>query len=319
VGWEAIITGGLRQGYATTERANRFRPVDTAGTSTVAPVSPRDPRLEGWMARPTVSEDRLRWSAWIQGYFRFDISSEDTAERLWVRNYQELYTRDATVMALGDVVGRKGLDVAGGAGDYGIVLSLLGAEMSCQDLSEEAIAHGRLNMERAGVEIEFRHGDATVLQFDDETFDFCISTDFFEHITTDEKRSVIGEISRILKPGGTLVIKTPNLSYLTWVIRMKRVLAIARLRSPLIFVEHTRDNPDREHHGLTTYRELEGLLEERLFVNVRRVPLFLRRRRLPRWLSRWLFGFWPLTEHIVLRCNHSIFVPIGDSLEGREG
>jgi len=136
-------------------------------------------------------------------------------------------------------------------------------------------------------------------------------------LTIDEKRAVIGEISRVLKPGGTLVIKTPNRSYLAWVIRMKRVLAIASLQSPWIFIEHTRDNPDREHHGLTTYRELESLLDERLFVNVERVPLRLRRRRLPAWLSRRLFGFWPLTEHIILRCNHSVFVPLGDSLERR--
>jgi 2-polyprenyl-3-methyl-5-hydroxy-6-metoxy-1,4-benzoquinol methylase len=280
-------------------------------------MSFRDPRLEGWAARPTVSEDRLHWSVWIQGYFQLDMSSNDPAKRIWLRNYQELYTRDAMVMALGDIAGRKGLDVAGGAGDYGIVLSLLGAEMSCQDLSEEVISSGRLNAERAGVEIDFRPGDAQLLRFDDGAFDFCISTDFFEHITIDEKRAVIGEISRVLKPGGTLVIKTPNRSYLAWVIRMKRVLAIASLQSPWIFIEHTRDNPDREHHGLTTYRELESLLDERLFVNVERVPLRLRRRRLPAWLSRRLFGFWPLTEHIILRCNHSVFVPLGDSLERR--
>ena len=190
--------------------------------------------------------------------------------------------------------------------------------MSCQDLSDSAISEGQLNTEKAGVEIDFRIGDAQRLQFDDGTFDFCLTTDFFEHITIEEKRAVIGEISRVLKPGGTLVIKTPNLSYLTWVVRMKRVLAIARFRSPWIFIEHTRDNPDREHHGLTTFRELEGLLDEGLFVNIERVPLRLR-RRLPKWLSRMLFGFWPLTEHIILRCNHSVFVPIGDSLGKPEG
>ena len=270
------------------------------------------------MARPTVSENRLHWTAWIQGYFRFDVSSNDAAKRLWVRNYQELYTRDVTVLALGNVTGKIGLDVAGGAGDYGIILSALGAEMSCQDLSKEAISAGLLNASRAGARIDFRHGDARRLQFDDETFDFCISTDFFEHITIDDKRSVIQEINRVLKPGGTLVIKTPNLSYLTWVIRMKRILAIARLRSPRIFIEHTRDNPDREHHGLTTYRELEDLCEQELFAVVERIPLKLRRQHLPKWLSRWLFGFWPLTEHIVLRCKCSIFVPIGDALERQE-
>ena len=130
-------------------------------------------------------------------------------------------------MALGDLSGRKGLDVAGGASDYSIVLSLLGAEMSCQDLSQEAISSGRLNAERAGTEIDFQQGDAQVLRFDNEVFDFCIPTDFVEHITIDEKRIVIAEINRVLKPGGILVVETPNLSYLSWVVRFKRRLAIA--------------------------------------------------------------------------------------------
>ena len=275
----------------------------------------RDSGHDGWDTRSLVSEDRLHWSAWIQGYFKFDTGSDDPAKRIWFRNFQELYTRDVTVLALGDVNGKRGLDVAGGAGDYSIVLSILGAEMSCQDLSEESISRGRFNAGNAAVEIDFQQGDAQLLQFDDEVFDFCISTDFFEHITIDEKRAVIAEIGRVLKPGGVLTIKTPNLSYLTWVVRIKRVLALVHLRSPRIFIEHTRDNPDREHHGLTSFKELEGLLDKSLFVNINRVPIRLRRRRLPEWLSRRLFGFWPLTEHIILTCNRSVFVPIGDFLQ----
>ena len=38
----------------------------------------------------------------------------------------------------------------------------------------------------------------------------------------------------------------------------------------------------------------------------------------PNGLSRSLFGFWPLTEVIILRCNRSVFVPIGDFLQRRE-
>jgi len=277
----------------------------------------RDSELQGWNAKPLATEDQLQWSAWIQGFFTFDTSSDDPAKRLWVRNFQELYTRDVTVMALGDISGRTGLDVAGGAGDYSIVLSLLGAKMSCQDLSAETIPDGQLNAERAGVQIDFRQGDAQYLKFDDEVFDFCITTDFFEHITIDEKRRVIAEINRVLKPSGVLVVKTPNRSYLSWVIRIKRILALARLRSPLIFIEHTRDNPDREHHGLTTFKELEGLLDEGLFTNIERIPAKLRRQRLPEWVSRRLFGFWPLTEHIILRCRRSVFVPVGDFLQRR--
>ena len=59
-------------------------------------------------------------------------------------------------------------------------------------------------------------------------------------------------------------------------------------------------------------------MDESLFVNVERVPAKLRRQRLPEGLRRRLFGFWSLTEHIIFRCNRSVFVPIGDFLQKRE-
>ncbi len=76
---------------------------------TVILMGTQDSGLEGWKTKPLVSEDQLNWSAWIQGFFRFDLSSDDPAKRIYVRNFQELYTRDVTVVALGDVSGRKGL------------------------------------------------------------------------------------------------------------------------------------------------------------------------------------------------------------------
>ena len=270
--------------------------------------------VSAWSSEEFSAESDLHWSAWIQGYFKYGSSHASDSEQVWRRNFQELYTRDVTLMALGDVNGRTGLDVAGGAGDYGIVLSLLGADMACQDLSEASIEVGRDRASRAGVEIDFHTGDAQTLQFGDRTFDFVITTDFFEHITLEQKRSVLSEIGRVLKPGGTLVIKTPNLTYLQGAVALKRAAAVVRFRSPRIHIAHTRDNPDREHHGLSTFREMEGLLSEEFFVDTERIPLMLRRRRLPKWLGRLLFGFWPLTEHLILRSRKSVFVPVSDAL-----
>ena len=59
---------------------------------------------------------------------------------------------------------------------------------------------------------------------------------------------------------------------------------------------------------------MEGLLSEEFFVDTERIPLMLRRRRLPKWLGRLLFGFWPLTEHLILRSRKSVFVPVSDAL-----
>ena len=190
--------------------------------------------MDAWSSEHFVKDSDLRWSAWIQGYFTISEPSDPSSERIWGRNFQELYTRDITLLALGDVKGMVGLDVAGGAGDYSLVLASLGARMACQDLSAGSIEAGRERASKAGLEIDYRIGDAESLQFGDEEFDFVLTTDFFEHISIEQKRKVLSEISRVLKPGGTLVVKTPNLTYLRLTVVLKRIMALVRLRSPRI-------------------------------------------------------------------------------------
>jgi SAM-dependent methyltransferase len=58
-----------------------------------------------------------------------------------------------------------------------------------------------------------RPGEA--LSFDDQSFDMIISDMVFEHI--EDPEVVAKELQRILKPGGWLVVRTPNiLGYMTW-------------------------------------------------------------------------------------------------------
>jgi 2-polyprenyl-3-methyl-5-hydroxy-6-metoxy-1,4-benzoquinol methylase len=49
------------------------------------------------------------------------------------------------------------------------------------------------------------------LPFEDETFDLVICNDVIEHL--DEQEELIGEIYRVLKPGGYLYLTTPNKRY----------------------------------------------------------------------------------------------------------
>ncbi len=52
-----------------------------------------------------------------------------------------------------------------------------------------------------------RHEDALAMSFADESFDYLISCDVFEHVP-DIKRT-LAEASRILRPGGRLIITVP--------------------------------------------------------------------------------------------------------------
>ena len=150
-------------------------------------------------------------------------------------------------------------------------------------------------------------GDAVKLDFPDNFFDAVFSADFFEHISLEVKVKVISEVYRVLKPGGTFVIKTPNLSYLKIVIYLKRILSLIKLKSPFLYISHTKDNPDNEHHGLTTYSELERLLEDNFFhtPEITYVPLI--RGKLPKFVTNCLYGKKIFTETIIITSRKAIF------------
>jgi SAM-dependent methyltransferase len=56
--------------------------------------------------------------------------------------------------------------------------------------------------------VDLRRGDATQMEFDDESFDFVYSFHVLEHIP--DYRKALREIHRVLKPGSGYMIGTPN-------------------------------------------------------------------------------------------------------------
>lgn len=60
--------------------------------------------------------------------------------------------------------------------------------------------------EAAGAEVSFDHAYSTDLPYDSDSFDRVLSTLFFHHLSTDDKRTTLEEIARVLKPGGQLHI-----------------------------------------------------------------------------------------------------------------
>jgi SAM-dependent methyltransferase len=48
------------------------------------------------------------------------------------------------------------------------------------------------------------------LPFGDETFDFVNMVEVIEHIPAREIESILGEIRRVMRPGGTILVTTPN-------------------------------------------------------------------------------------------------------------
>lgn len=272
--------------------------------------------MRGWSKTEKTSEISDVSESWLKGYFT--DTHYDWDGKTWSRNFTELRTRDVALMALGDVGGKNILDVGCGDGTHAFVLSKLGATVSGQDLSISGIerANKREYGETNSLKGKFVCADATKLMFESESFDAVFSSDFFEHISLNTKREIFAEIYRVLKPGGILVIKTPNLDYLRLSINVNRLLNLLRGRSPLIYIAHTSNNPDCEHHGLTNYTEMRSELEACFFHTPKFHHHILVRKGLSQSVSNFLFSLKlrMFNEHLIISTRKSIFVGVSDNL-----
>ena len=109
---------------------------------------------------------------------------------------------------LGNIRGKKLLDVGCEAGYITIQLAKKGAQVTAIDLIEEPIEKLRQNLKCQPLKIKLLVADATKLPFTPKSFDIVLATEVIEHISHLE-RFVAGAF-RVLKPGGKLLITFPN-------------------------------------------------------------------------------------------------------------
>lgn len=92
------------------------------------------------------------------------------------------------------------LDVACGTGDVSIALQKKGIDVTGVDISENMLAIAR----QKASDIDFMYGDASELDFPDESFDAV--TIAFGIRNFDDRAACIRELYRVLKPGGLICI-----------------------------------------------------------------------------------------------------------------
>lgn len=99
----------------------------------------------------------------------------------------------------------KVLEIAPGPGYFCIELAKLGKyQITGLDISKSFVEIAGRNAAGAGLQIDFREGNASAMPFQDNTFDFTFCQAAFKNFS--EPVKAIAEMYRVLQPGGLSVI-----------------------------------------------------------------------------------------------------------------
>jgi ubiquinone/menaquinone biosynthesis C-methylase UbiE len=101
--------------------------------------------------------------------------------------------------------GSRILEVAPGPGYLSVALAKTGDyEVTGLDISETFVEIARRHAAEQGVKTDFRHGNASAMPFDDDTFDFVVCCAAFKNFS--DPVGALREMRRVLRPGGTALI-----------------------------------------------------------------------------------------------------------------
>lgn len=104
--------------------------------------------------------------------------------------------------------GKAVLDDGCGPGFFSAILAELHNHVTGIDYSEEMVQKARERIGALGLTADITQGDAHNLAFPNDSFDAVVSRNVIWNLKEPEK--AYGEIARVLRPGGTLIIDDGN-------------------------------------------------------------------------------------------------------------
>jgi len=143
-----------------------------------------------------VTDPRAAYDAWHAG-FEVDVEADAPWHRL-VRAH------------LPPLAGKRLIEIGCGRGGFSAWLARQGpAEVVAIDFSPAAVEKGAAFGREAGLaNLRFEVGDIQAIAHADASFDVAVSCETVEHVP-DPARAV-RELARVLRPGGRLLLTTPN-------------------------------------------------------------------------------------------------------------
>lgn len=174
------------------------------------------------------------------------------------------------VKSLGNINGKRVLDLGCGTGQFAVILAKLGALVDAMDISGVAIelAEKRANVNEVNDRITFQKMSVYDLAYPDNSFDLIVGLSILHHIR--DKDRIVEPLSRILKPGGRILFREPfgNSSFLE------------RLR---LLVPVSVNEEDKTHwNEQIKYKDLD-VFRRRFDVHFKEFQLFSRMDRVVKW------------------------------------
>lgn len=125
--------------------------------------------------------------------------------------FNEAYSTWEIACVLGAVDDWKDLrvlDLGCGVGRVTVPVARAGAQVVALDNSQQMLAACRQNVEAAGVgdHVTYEQGTARKLPTDDGDFDVVLCLGVLEHLPPDVRSAALAEITRVVKPGGLVLV-----------------------------------------------------------------------------------------------------------------
>ena len=178
------------------------------------------------------------------------ISTEDV-------HFGPLIPGEKEFRLLGEVRGKRVLELACGAAQNSVALAKWGACVTALDLSTIQLAHARRLVKSEHVDVALVQADIERLaMFVEESFDIILSSNGIEFVT--DIGGCLREWNRVLRPGGIAVISTVHsLAAFEWDEGQSGLLVINYFNLP-VEVWHDVGELDGQR-GLTFFRTVEEM------------------------------------------------------------